>query len=195
MKHKIIHNRDDFVIQVKMSATRGLGNLLRLIKNEKLLRNTEIKTLCESAIMKLLDCACKVNNMKVRWNACYAMGSVMKNEQLFTCFSGWQVRLLDIFFCSSLKSYIQTLHTYIHTATALAVDRSHSLVPICSILLFWTFPDLKEILEQTQYKPSPNINLWMHILALKNLRFVKSVSCPSRHIRIIEWIWILLHDR
>lgn len=76
-----------------MSATRGLGNILRLIKNENLLRDPQIKTLCESAIEKLLDCACKVANMKVRWNACYAMGNAMKNEQLFTCFSGWQVCL------------------------------------------------------------------------------------------------------
>lgn len=75
-----------------MSATRGLGNLLRLIKSENLVRNTQLKTLCETAIGKLLDCACKVNNMKVRWNACYAMGNAMKNEQLFTCFNGWQVR-------------------------------------------------------------------------------------------------------
>ncbi|KAH9644896.1 hypothetical protein HF086_007984 [Spodoptera exigua] len=50
--------------KVKMSATRGLGNLLRLIKNENLVRNTQLRTLCETAIGKLMDCACKVNNMK-----------------------------------------------------------------------------------------------------------------------------------
>lgn len=76
-----------------MSATRGLGNLLRLIKNENLVRKPQMKTLCEAAIGKLLDCACKVANMKVRWNACYALGNAMKNDQLFTCFNGWQVRL------------------------------------------------------------------------------------------------------
>lgn len=74
-----------------MCATRGLGKFLRLIKNENLLRNPQIKSLCETAISKLLDCACKVTNMKVRWNACYALSNAMKNDQLFTYFSGWQV--------------------------------------------------------------------------------------------------------
>ncbi|XP_053609751.1 HEAT repeat-containing protein 6 [Plodia interpunctella] len=76
--------------KVKMSATRGLGNFLRLITSDFLSRNTQIKALCESAIEKLLECSCKVSNMKVRWNACYALGNAMKNEYLFTCFSGWQ---------------------------------------------------------------------------------------------------------
>lgn len=75
-----------------MSATRGLGNLLRLINDQTLHRNPQIKTLCELAIEKLLDCACKVTNMKVRWNACHALGNAMKNNSLFTCFNGWQVR-------------------------------------------------------------------------------------------------------
>ncbi|XP_060803157.1 HEAT repeat-containing protein 6 [Amyelois transitella] len=76
--------------KVKMSATRGLGNFLRLITSEFLSRNSQIKTICEGAIGKLLECSCKVSNMKVRWNACYAIGNAMKNEYLFRCFSGWQ---------------------------------------------------------------------------------------------------------
>lgn len=77
-----------------MSATRALGNLLRLINRESLLQNAQIRTLCETAIERLLDCACKVTNMKVRWNACYALGNAMKNERLFVSFSGWQVRII-----------------------------------------------------------------------------------------------------
>ncbi|XP_075977882.1 HEAT repeat-containing protein 6 [Anticarsia gemmatalis] len=103
--------------KVKMSATRGLGNLLRLIKNENIMRNTQIKTLCETAIMKLLDCACKVNNMKVRWNACYAMGNAMKNEQLFTCFSGWQGQVFPSF--CNLAQECKNLKVRITAATAL----------------------------------------------------------------------------
>ncbi|KAJ8722117.1 hypothetical protein PYW08_004519 [Mythimna loreyi] len=103
--------------KVKMSATRGLGNLLRLIKNENLVRNTQLKTLCETAIGKLLDCACKVNNMKVRWNACYAMGNAMKNEQLFTCFSGWQNQVYSSL-CTLTKE-CKNLKVRINAATAL----------------------------------------------------------------------------
>ncbi|XP_028176593.1 HEAT repeat-containing protein 6 [Ostrinia furnacalis] len=79
--------------KVKMSATRGLGNFLRLVRDYTVQSHPQMKTLSESAIDKLLDCACKVSNMKVRWNACYAMGNAMKNEYLFTGFSGWQSKV------------------------------------------------------------------------------------------------------
>ncbi|XP_073955828.1 HEAT repeat-containing protein 6 [Choristoneura fumiferana] len=81
--------------KVKMSAMRGLGNILRLIKQDNLKRDPQLKTLCEEAIGKLLDCACKVSNMKVRWNACYALGNAMRNDDLFTCFSGWQSQVFS----------------------------------------------------------------------------------------------------
>ncbi|XP_026735223.1 HEAT repeat-containing protein 6 isoform X1 [Trichoplusia ni] len=110
--------------KVKMSATRGLGNLLRLIKNENLLRNSQIKTLCETAIGKLLDCACKVNNMKVRWNACYAMGNAMKNEQLFTCFNGWQGKVFPNL--CTLTQECKNLKVRINAAAALRAPQARS---------------------------------------------------------------------
>lgn len=74
-----------------MNATRALGNMLRLIREDDLSKNSQLKPLCKVAISKLLDCSYKVSNMKVRWNACYALGNAMKNDALFTSFSGWQV--------------------------------------------------------------------------------------------------------
>ncbi|XP_045773429.1 HEAT repeat-containing protein 6 isoform X1 [Maniola jurtina] len=103
--------------KVKMSATRGLGNLLRLIKNDNLQRHPQLKTLCEMAIGKLLDCACKVSNMKVRWNACYALGNAMKNEDLFTCFSGWQSKVLSSL--CTLAQECKNLKVRINAAVAL----------------------------------------------------------------------------
>ncbi|XP_045498148.1 HEAT repeat-containing protein 6 [Colias croceus] len=79
--------------KVKMSATRALGNMLRLIREDNLARHPQLKALCELAIGKLLECAVKVTNMKVRWNACYAIGNAMKNDTLFTSFSGWQYQV------------------------------------------------------------------------------------------------------
>lgn len=110
--------------KVKMSATRSLGNLLRLIKNDSLLRNTQIKTLCETAIGKLLDCACKVTNMKVRWNACYAMGNAMKNDQLFTCFNGWQAQVFSSL--CTLAQECKNLKVRINAAVALGAPSARS---------------------------------------------------------------------
>lgn len=99
-----------------MSATRGLGNLLRLIKEENLRRKPSLKPLCEVALQKLVECACKVTNMKVRWNACYAIGNAMKNGSLYTCFSGWQVRcllLLFLFLMCNIISMIIFMHLHL----------------------------------------------------------------------------------
>ncbi|XP_050350439.1 HEAT repeat-containing protein 6 [Nymphalis io] len=103
--------------KIKMSATRGLGNLLRLIKNENLQRHTQLKSLCEKAIEKLLECAIKVTNMKVRWNACYALGNAMKNENLFTCFNGWQSKVFPSL-CTLTKD-CKNLKVRINAAVAL----------------------------------------------------------------------------
>ncbi|XP_046965630.1 HEAT repeat-containing protein 6 isoform X1 [Vanessa cardui] len=103
--------------KVKMSATRGLGNLLRLIKNENLQRHTQLKSLCEKAIEKLLECAIKVTNMKVRWNACYALGNAMKNENLFTCFNGWQSKVFPSL--CTLSKDCKNLKVRINAAVAL----------------------------------------------------------------------------
>ncbi|KAJ2949139.1 hypothetical protein O0L34_g6080 [Tuta absoluta] len=103
--------------KVKMSATRGLGNLLRIINKETILRNAKMKPLCEAAIAKLMECACKVSNMKVRWNACYAMGNAMKNGDLFTCFSNWQNQVFPSL--STLAQECKNLKVRINAATAL----------------------------------------------------------------------------
>ncbi|XP_026761719.2 HEAT repeat-containing protein 6 [Galleria mellonella] len=108
--------------KIKMSATRGLGNFLRLINNEHLVRSPQIKTLCETALERLLHCACKVSNMKVRWNACYAMGNAMKNEHLFTCFNGWQRQVFSSL--CSLAQECKNLKVRINAALALRAPTS-----------------------------------------------------------------------
>nr|XP_032517366.1 HEAT repeat-containing protein 6-like [Danaus plexippus plexippus] len=106
-----------------MSATRGLGNLLRLIKNKNIQRYPQLKTLCETAIEKLLDCACKGTNMKVRWNACHALGNSMKNDDLFTCFNGWQGKVFPKL--CTLTQDCKNLKVRITAAVALRVSRTH----------------------------------------------------------------------
>lgn len=82
--------------KVRTNAARILGNLLRLIKIEQI---TVVKwqTICFDAIQKLCDQA-KLNgtnsNMKVKWNACYAIGNFMKNTVIFNLQThqfSWQV--------------------------------------------------------------------------------------------------------
>lgn len=71
--------------KVRTNAARILGNLLRLIKTEQITAD-KWQTICFEAIQKLCDQA-KLNgtnsNMKVKWNACYAIGNFMKNTVIF----------------------------------------------------------------------------------------------------------------
>lgn len=83
--------------KVRTNAARILGNLLRLIKTEQITVD-KWQTICVDAIQKLCDQA-KLNgtnsNMKVKWNACYAIGNFMKNTVIFNLQTNqqfcWQV--------------------------------------------------------------------------------------------------------
>lgn len=71
--------------KVRTNAARILGNLLRLIKSSQI-ETDKWQTICLDAIKKLCDQA-KLSgtnsNMKVKWNACYAIGNFMKNAVIF----------------------------------------------------------------------------------------------------------------
>ncbi|KAH8411798.1 hypothetical protein KR215_011263, partial [Drosophila sulfurigaster] len=62
--------------KVRANAVRALGNLLRLLpsaEHELMLR----------AMSKLLDCVRAAGSAKVKWNACYALGNLVRNRSLF----------------------------------------------------------------------------------------------------------------
>ncbi|XP_048478453.1 HEAT repeat-containing protein 6 [Plutella xylostella] len=111
--------------KVKMSAPRALGNILRLIKEQDLERDMELKPLCALAIRKLVDLTGKGNTMKVRWNACRAIGNVLKNDSMYTCFSGWENQVLPCL--CVLSKECKNLKVRINAATALRAVRTRSL--------------------------------------------------------------------
>lgn len=93
--------------KVRTNAARILGNLLRLIKTEQI-TVAKWQTICIDAIRKLCDQA-KLNgtnsNMKVKWNACYAIGNFMKNTDIFDLQTNqfcWQVNQN---FCVQCQSF------------------------------------------------------------------------------------------
>lgn len=82
--------------KVRTNAARILGNLLRLI-NENQIMIEKWQVICLDAIKKLCDqskLSGTNSNMKVKWNACYAIGNFMKNDVIFNLQSNhfcWQV--------------------------------------------------------------------------------------------------------
>lgn len=73
-----------------MSAMRAIGNIMLLLSEEDLQKNVRLQTITLTAIERLVLCA-NGNNMKVRWNACHALGKTLKNETLFIHLKKWQV--------------------------------------------------------------------------------------------------------
>lgn len=71
--------------KVRTNAARIIGNLLRLIRAEHM-ASENWQTQCRDAIRRLIEQAKLTgnnSNMKVKWNACYAIGNFMKNPVIF----------------------------------------------------------------------------------------------------------------
>ncbi|XP_017853286.1 HEAT repeat-containing protein 6 [Drosophila busckii] len=67
--------------KVRANAVRSLGNLLRLLPGEQ-------QALLQRGMSKLLDCVRAAGSAKVKWNACYAIGNLVRNRALFAASAG-----------------------------------------------------------------------------------------------------------
>ncbi|EDW43744.1 GM19092 [Drosophila sechellia] len=65
--------------KVRANAVRALGNLLQILQVQPF-GNGE---LMHVAMFKLLDCVTSPGNAKVKWNACYAIGNLVKHRAFF----------------------------------------------------------------------------------------------------------------
>lgn len=74
-----------------MNAMRAIGNLIFLMNDSHFSNRSDVLNLTGSAIQRLEQCATHGNNMKVRWNACHALGKILKNSVLYKHLGKWQV--------------------------------------------------------------------------------------------------------
>ncbi|XP_022225337.2 HEAT repeat-containing protein 6 [Drosophila obscura] len=90
--------------KVRANAVRALGNLLQLQLLEVQRQDVaQEKTLAQAAIIKLLDCMRTAGGAKVKWNACYAIGSLVKHRAFFSGSAG----LGDLLFPSLCQLIVQ----------------------------------------------------------------------------------------
>lgn len=68
--------------KIKANSVRALGNFLQLITKESL-QNKHFKETTNNVIRFLVNILRLSTNMKVKWNACYAVGNVLKNAELY----------------------------------------------------------------------------------------------------------------
>ncbi len=69
------------MLQVKSNAVRALGNLLHFLQPVHLGKPVFEQPLQE-AMRALIDTVRRDATMKVRWNACYALGNAFRNHNL-----------------------------------------------------------------------------------------------------------------
>ncbi|XP_050301710.1 HEAT repeat-containing protein 6 [Anthonomus grandis grandis] len=69
--------------KIKVNNVRACGNLLQLV-DDILLEKECFKDASSQAMNSLIQASTVGFNMKVRWNACYALANVLKNEHLYS---------------------------------------------------------------------------------------------------------------
>ncbi|KAM3600846.1 uncharacterized protein V6R79_003569 [Siganus canaliculatus] len=104
--------------RVKCNAVRALGNLLHFLRQSQLTRSAFQRPL-EDAVRALVKTVQSEATMKVRWNACYALGNAFRNPALSLDSASWSG---DAF--SSLCNVVTSCKNFkvrIKSAAALAV--------------------------------------------------------------------------
>ncbi|KAG5900627.1 hypothetical protein JTB14_005905 [Gonioctena quinquepunctata] len=89
--------------KVKMNAVRAIGNLMQLF-TDVMMKRTEFVEITKRAFDALVRNSTTGMNMKVRWNACYAVGNALKNSSLYQNYSdhtidnskGWQESVFKV---------------------------------------------------------------------------------------------------
>lgn len=69
------------MLQVKSNAVRALGNVLHFLQPCHV-GNPRFREAIEESLQALIVTVGSEATMKVRWNACYALGNVFKNPAL-----------------------------------------------------------------------------------------------------------------
>ncbi|XP_068187351.1 HEAT repeat-containing protein 6 [Antennarius striatus] len=109
--------------KVKANAVRSLGNVLHFLRQSQLSRSAFQRPL-EDAVRALVTTIQSDAIMKVRWNACYALGNVFRNQALSLDSALWA---RDAF--SSLCHVVTSCTNFkvrIKAAAALAVPKHRS---------------------------------------------------------------------
>uniref|UniRef100_A0AAQ4Q5E5 HEAT repeat-containing protein 6 n=1 Tax=Gasterosteus aculeatus aculeatus TaxID=481459 RepID=A0AAQ4Q5E5_GASAC len=104
--------------RVKSNAVRAIGNLLHFLRQSQLTRSAFQRPL-EDAVLALVKTVQSEATMKVRWNACYALGNAFRNPALPLDSAPWSC---DAF--SSLCHVVSSCKNFkvrIKSAAALAI--------------------------------------------------------------------------
>ncbi|KAF6298673.1 HEAT repeat containing 6 [Rhinolophus ferrumequinum] len=104
--------------KVKSNAVRALGNLLHFLQPSHI-EKPIFAEIIEESIQALISTVLIEAAMKVRWNACYAMGNVFKNPALPLGTAAWTPRAYNAL--TSVVTSCKNFKVRIRSATALSI--------------------------------------------------------------------------
>ncbi|XP_042549416.1 HEAT repeat-containing protein 6 isoform X2 [Dipodomys spectabilis] len=104
--------------KVKSNAVRALGNLLHFLQPSHI-EKPRFAEIIEESIQALISTVLTEAAMKVRWNACYAMGNVFKNPALPLGTAAWTSQAYHAL--TSVVTSCKNFKVRIRSATALSI--------------------------------------------------------------------------
>uniref|UniRef100_A0A4X2L823 HEAT repeat-containing protein 6 n=1 Tax=Vombatus ursinus TaxID=29139 RepID=A0A4X2L823_VOMUR len=104
--------------KVKSNAVRALGNLLHFLQPYHVIKPRFTETI-EESIQALISTVLSEATMKVRWNACYALGNVFKNSALPLGTAPWTAQAYGAL--TSVVKFCKNFKVRIKSATALSI--------------------------------------------------------------------------
>ncbi|XP_008065157.1 HEAT repeat-containing protein 6 [Carlito syrichta] len=104
--------------KVKSNAVRALGNLLHFLQPSHI-EKPRFAEIIEESIQALISTVLTEAAMKVRWNACYAMGNVFKNPALPLGTTPWTSQAFNAL--TSVVTSCKNFKVRIRSAAALSV--------------------------------------------------------------------------
>uniref|UniRef100_A0A8C5W943 HEAT repeat-containing protein 6 n=1 Tax=Microcebus murinus TaxID=30608 RepID=A0A8C5W943_MICMU len=104
--------------KVKSNAVRALGNLLHFLQPSHI-EKPRFAEIIEEAIQALISTVLTEAAMKVRWNACYAMGNVFKNPALPLGTAPWTSQAYSAL--TSVVTSCKNFKVRIRSAAALSI--------------------------------------------------------------------------
>ncbi|XP_026275692.1 HEAT repeat-containing protein 6 [Frankliniella occidentalis] len=109
--------------KVRANGVRALGNFLRLVSADAV-RQHGVEVI-DRAVNALTRNASVGSNMKVRWNACYAIGNMLKNPELFEHNINCQTTIFPVL-CNLVHNF-RNFKVRINAALALGVPEHRAL--------------------------------------------------------------------
>ncbi|NWS64320.1 HEAT6 protein, partial [Chunga burmeisteri] len=167
--------------KVKSNAVRALGNVLHFLQPYHI-ANPRFREAIEESLQALISAVQSEATMKVRWNACYALGNVFKNPALPLGEAPWTTQAYSVL--SSVVKSCKNFKVRIKSAMALSIPSKRecygSTEQFCQIwsalvVALQKSEDTEDFLE---FKYSASLRMQICQALLHLLSLAKSTDLP-----------------